>query len=403
MTRAVAVLIALAGLLAGAPGSAPAASWQPGRVQLPGSQQISTLSGSGRAAAVDAEGRVHVVKQNHLNESTFEIEYTLRQADGTWGGPTRISEEANARNASLTLDSTGGVHVVWEDITTSLVQVRYRYRDPGGAWSPIETLTAFDDELSTGPVVAVDTFHRVHIVWVGATAALPRIRYIRKAPGEDWGDPEALSPEGARPEAPTVVADALGYVHVAWADRVGAISGSGKYNYEIFYQKFGPENTSPGDPLRLSDNAAVSREPFLVATPEGVVHLFWTDTRTAPAGTGSAEIFYRRHLPGVGWSRVKRFTYDGGSHARPVAAAGINNTVNVAWEDYRHGNPDIYYRQITQETGWDPHPTRLTSDVSPSIRPSLVSTPGGKLVLLWIEAEGSSDFRVFAKDGSVSD
>jgi hypothetical protein len=124
----------------------------------------------------------------------------------------------------------------------------------------------------------------------------------------------------------------------------------------------------------------------------------WLDSRAA-AHNDVFEVFYKRFLPGVGWGKDKRFTYDVTNHARPVIVAGAGRSLNVVWEDFRFGSPDIFYRQITPETGWDRDATALTTDESASQSPTLLSEPNGRLLLIWSGAQEGGTFRIFVREG----
>ncbi len=84
-----------------------------------------------------------------------------------------------------------------------------------------------------------------------------------------------------------------------------------------------------------------------------------------------------------------------------MVAVGVGASVNVAWEDFRDGNSEIYFRQITPELGWDPASTRLSLDISSSQTPALLPLPDGSILALWTDARGFGDFRLLAKSGAI--
>lgn len=377
--------------------SSPAAVWDSTIEPIPSTEPVFTLGDQGRPAVADSKSRVHTVFHHHLGDDVFEIGYNIRQEDGTWGMVEIISGTTNALAASIAVDAEDGIHVVWEDIETSQINIQYRYRSPEGVWQGIEKLTQ-GKRLSSSPDIAVDSFGRVHVAWIDAAVGAPKVFYTRRDSRESaWREREILSLDGNNPEPPTMATDGLGYVHIAWSDRVGDPDALGNYNHEIFYVELGPESDPDIQVLQLTEAFGVSREPFIEATQDGTVHLIWVDNRFFSA----FEIFYRRKLPGIGWGKDKRFTYNDEQHAKPVIVAGANQTLNVAWEDFTHGNPEIYYRQITQETGWDPSATRLTQDSSSSVRPFLVADPKGGLLLLWTDTEDNAVRKVFTRRGNA--
>jgi hypothetical protein len=337
------------------------------------------------------------VVQAHADEETSRVYYLRRTAAGSWSPPELVSTGPQNRSSALAVGPDGGLDVVWQSAAASKGEILYRHRDVSGSWGPVENLS-LPTGLAYSPAVASDPFGRPHVVWVQSIENRAQILYSRRE--NSWLPPVMINTDGGSPGEPTLVADGLGDIHVAWTDRVGDPNNFGVYNYEIFYGHLQPEPGAVFEVIRLTYDLAVSREPYLEATADGTVHLAWLDNRSEVSGN-IFEVFYRRRLPGIGWNKDKRFTYGTTGHGRVALAAGAENTVNVVWEDYRHGNPEIYYRQITWETGWDPLATRLTSDLSPSERPSLVTTPDGGMVLLWTDALDSHNIRVFAKYGHV--
>jgi hypothetical protein len=244
----------------------------------------------------------------------------------------------------------------------------------------------------------VDAFNEVHVVWIDGRQGVQRVLYSSQVPGGGWSPAQTLSVGGFLPEDVTMDADGLGGVHIVWADR--GMSEQERFSFDLLYLRIDPETMVIPDPVRLIDHSGVALRPFLEALDDGTLHLVWLDDRSA-ARTSVFEIYYKRYLPGIGWGNDKRFTYDGVDHNRPVIVAGAGNTLNLAWEDFRAGTPDIYYRQITQETGWDRDLTPLTSDISASQAPSLLAISDGRLIIFWTDSQGSGTFQVFAKDGNV--
>jgi hypothetical protein len=121
------------------------------------------------------------------------------------------------------------------------------------------------------------------------------------------------------------------------------------------------------------------------------VHIFWSDNRDRSPSTDTLfpfAIWYRRWLPGLGLGHEKRFCFSGTDHLLPAAAAGPDGTVNVVWEDFSHGNSEIYFRQISPATGWDVTKTRLTQSVGPTRGPSLIADPEGELHLVVSDTGG---------------
>jgi hypothetical protein len=294
------------------------------------------------------------------------------------------------------MDQEGRLHAFWEDITSDGGDIVHRVRNTDGSWDAGEFLFPAPG-FSKHPVSAVDAFNRVHVVWVDARSGAQRLLHtFRDAGGGEWNALQVLSVGGTFPSEPSMGADGLGAVHVVWSDRGGGSSSD--ISFDIVYLSLEPEGAI--SPVRLIQHGGVAVRPFIEVMPDATLHLVWMDDRDV-AHLGLSEIYYKRHLPGIGWGKDKRFSYDRTDHDRPIIVAGPSNTLNLAWEDYRTGSPDIFYRQITWETGWDRSATRLTADVSSSQSPTLVALSDGTLILLWADAQGTGVFRINTKEGHI--
>lgn len=390
-------LLAVAAVLSALASHAVAADWDAEFSVVPGASPIYGLSGSGRGAAVDRDGTIHLVMHGTEGGGAFRVYYTQRTAAGAWSATVSLSE-SDGNNPSLAVGRDGTTHVVWETASGGTTGISYRARTPEGGWLPVESV-ATSVGGTKDPVCAADAFGRVHASWLDASSGKVRIAYARRGTDGVWDAPQFLGSPAGIPESPSMATDGYGVIHLAWSERLEIQDNPRDLNREIFYANV-PASGAPPSVVRLTSAGGNSRSPFLEATADGTLHLVWLDNRSSP-GRDYFEIFYRRYLPGIGWGKDKRFSYDGIDHARPVVAAGAQNTVNVAWEDFRHGNPEIYFRQITVETGWDREATRLTRDLNASLRPALLAFPGGNLLLLWTDSPDATSFQVYAREGSI--
>jgi hypothetical protein len=391
------ILLALAAATVLAAAPAAAAQWELSETPLSPSDENASLGVSGRNVAVDAANRVHLLFQKNLGGDSYQIFHTVREPDGGWSPAEQISPVGEtARNAVAVFDKDGRLHTFWQRSSSGAEDIGYRVREPDGTWGDPATVAPAPN-FSRFPVAVVDAYNRVHLVWVDGRDNKQQILHTAKdAAGDVWDPVRVLSGGGVIPDEPTLDADGLGSVYVAWSDR-GAPNQT-RLTYDILYVVLVPGG--PIAPVRLIETGGVSISPYLEVMEDGTVHLVWLDDRVGAAYNYS-EIYYKRFLPGIGWGNDKRFSYDGSDHDRPIIVAGPDQTLNLAWEDYRNESPDIYYRQITDEFGWDPAATRLTADVSASVSPSLVALPDGKLILIWSDAQGTGTFRIHAKEGTV--
>ena len=380
--------------------AAHGAEWDPLLESVSPVQVKATLGISSRNAAVDAAGSVHLVYQNSSGIDQFQLYYVMRNTAGSWSQPVAISPAGvNTRNASLSLDHEGRIHVTCEIASVSGDDIAHIMRDLNGTWSSAPVLLFPSAGFSRSVVSAVDSFDKLHVAWVDGRDGVQRILHAVWSDAEGWRGPNVLSVGGTAPQDPTVDADELGGIHVFWSDRVPAQLPDQKW--DLFYTRLDASSFAIPLPRDLVRGGATSVRPHVEALPDGTVHVVWLDNRAA-SRFETFEVFYKRYLPGVGWGKDKRFTYDITNHARPVIVAGAGPSLNIVWEDFRFGSPDIFYRQITPERGWDRDLTQLTTDESASQAPTLVSLMNGGLLLIWSDAQESGTFRIFAKEGTAS-
>jgi len=400
-TRIAVRLVAWLVLLAGAAG-AEAAQWSPDQFEVPAGSSAA-LGVSGKAAAVDGEGFVHLAYQAVVG-SQQSIMYTRRSPTGEWSAPLAVSDPSrDGRNASTVVDASGLVHVFWEDRATvndADSNILHRVRNDDGTWQEVEPLFPSPGS-SVRPVAASDPFGRVHLAWADSRFS-PQTLQTRTVytvlENGVWSPLEVLSPGAGGASNVSVDVDGLGRVHIVWAE-----FGSDGQTVapEILYVRLDPDVPHEGiEVTHLVKTTYALSSPFVTVMPDGTVHLIWLDGRDAPQGDFS-EIYYKRLLPDIGWGKDKRFTYDEKTHLRPIIVRDPEGSLNVLWEDYRQGNPEIYYRQITWETGWDRTATRLTTDNSTSRSPSLVALSDGGLIVFWTDTEAGGSSRIFTKFGSV--
>jgi len=126
--------------------------------------------------------------------------------------------------------------------------------------------------------------------------------------------------------------------------------------------------------VRLTFNPDSSRtycNKCITAGPNGLVQVAWDDHRA-----GNFEIYYKRSSDyGVTWSPDTRLTYAPIHSVRPsIASSGL--VTHVVWEDDRLGNNNIeiyYKRSLDGGVSWYPD-TRLTYAPSWSTRPVIAET-----------------------------
>jgi hypothetical protein len=159
------------------------------------------------------------------------------------------------------------------------------------------------------------------------------------------------------------------FVHVVWFDYRDG-------NDEIYYKRSIDAGVSWGADVRLTNNTGSSWEPS-VAVSGTTVHVAWEDYRD-----GNREIYYKRSTDaGVSWGADTRLT-NNSSYSKYPSVTVSGSVVHVVWQDNRDGNYEIYYKRSTDAgISWGAD-TRLTNNIDYSEFPS-VAVSGPVVHIVW--------------------
>ncbi len=393
------------GLAALVPGTSHAAVWSLVDATVSNSSSISLTTTSGKSIGRLADGSLYTVWYERRTQNSSRVRGARRGPEGTWVPDPDISlGDSLSINPSMVATTDGGVHVVWEDRRHNNMEIYYRHRTPAGAWEAEQRLTV-DGATSESPVLAEGAAGRVHLVWSdGATGNL-EIHYRHRDLDGTWSPAAVLTDDIGPSENPAIAVDAAGLLHVVWQDNVlDPQPGETGVNLEIYHQLLDGDGRTVVPRDRVSRFLGISHQPSIAAAADGSVHVFWSDNRDRANGNGNPfpfAIWYRRWLPEFGFGHEKRFCFSTAEHLNSSVACGPDGTVNVVWEDFSHGNSELYFRQIRPDTGWDVHKTRLTETLGATRGPGLISDPEGNLHLIWSDTGAGEQPSIRYRSGRV--
>lgn len=201
---------------------------------------------------------------------------------------------------SMTLDSSGNPHIIWQDIfnyeyienlTTKYRLVRrvkyLKWNDIEKAWVDVDgsgtesATVSTSDSVPLNPSIACDSNGRPHLVWQeGVTRDSGGIYEIFYG----WWDTNTnswekvnISNTDANSVQPLIKVDANNNIHVVWTEETTS-------NKEIFYV-FKNNTTSGwsvrGDSLNISNTDTDSLSPSLAINNEGVPMIAWQESVTS--------------------------------------------------------------------------------------------------------------------------
>src|SRR5262249_5744031 len=154
---------------------------------------------------------------------------------------------------------------------------------------------------------------------------------------------------------------------------------------EIYYKRSSDGGLTWGADTRLTNNPSGSTVPAIVASGNNV-HVAWEEYRHGPA-----EIYYKRSSDGgATWGNDTRLRNNSANSFSPsIAASGSD--VNVAWFDQRDGNFEIYDKHSADGgLNWEPD-IRVTTNLAVSNYPS-VSVSAPNVHIVWFdERDGNTE------------
>jgi hypothetical protein len=257
-----------------------------------------------------------------------------------WSTPMNLSNSPmSSIQPAIAADASGMVHVFWSEAIRGEPHEEGQPGRPGDAifytrwdgtsWSQPNDIFVTDVQWSYQPMVAVDPFAQLHLIWVGA---FQELYYSRAAASEGtsaqtWAAPNALARSAIWAD---IVSDGQGTLHVVYSQR-GEYPG-------LYHVKSSNDDYTWSEPVTVWE----TREPNMVAVEvrlavdgAGRIHAAWTqqDDRSAAA----VAVLYSRSVNGGStWSQplevaVKSET-DIATNWINVAAVG-ENEIHLVWND----------------------------------------------------------------------
>ncbi|MBI2908910.1 MAG: hypothetical protein HYX92_14805 [Chloroflexi bacterium] len=238
-------------------------AWSPAtRVSLSTGQAISP------AVTTDSFGLVHVVWSD---DATGNYQVLYRKGDGNSWMQAETLSRALGDSLGAAIAAAGPqreVHVAWYENSSGNWEVIYRRWSAAGggdSWSPAQNLSQ-NNGASVSPTLAADSSGRVHILWQDNTYGNNEVLY-RRWDGSGWSLAENLSRNGGDSGAPRAIVDSSDGLHVLWHDGTTG-------NYEVLHRRW--DGAAWSSVENLSENAGDSRTPS-VAVGAQSLHLVWDD------------------------------------------------------------------------------------------------------------------------------
>ena len=200
----------------------------------------------------------------------------------------------------------------------------------------------------------------LHTVWTDGRDGNLEIYYKRSAnSGVSWNADVRLTNSSGSSYYPAIHVSG-NTVLVIWTDNRDG-------NYEIYFKRSDDGGNTWSTDSRLTNNASVSDYPSIDASGS-IVIIAWQDNRD-----GNYEIYSKRSPDGgSNWEADQRISSNSSFSEYPAVTISVLK-VNIAWEDNRDGNREIYNRYSTDGGVTWSGENRLTNNSSQSTSVSITS------------------------------
>ena len=279
------------------------------------------------AIAIDSSDKVHVVWEDNTDGvwgTDVEILYATYNIATGWSNVTLISDGLNdiywndghSVKPEIAVDSSDKVHVVWDDYTDGVwsadveingptdVEIMYATYNIASGWSNVTLISDgyngsyWNDGISLGCAIAVDSSDKVYVVWDDTTDGVwgtdTEIMYAIYNNAKGWSNATVISDgyngsywNGGGSYSSAIAIDSSDKVHVVWADQTDGVWGiDTEIMYAIYNNATGWSNATV-----ISDgyngcywNDCQSRDPT-IAISTNEVHVVWEDNTDGVWGT----------------------------------------------------------------------------------------------------------------------
>jgi hypothetical protein len=185
------------------------------------------------AICAESPGHVHVVWHDY-KPGNAEIYYRSSTDGGAiWTVSKRLTWTSGlSLDPAIAIYPSGHLHVVWVDRTPGNSEIYYKNSPDGGvSWSPNKRLTW---SLGDGycPTLSGDPYGHLHVVWDDGTPGNEEIYYKQSTDGgASWTPSKRLTWTSVNSWYPVIAVDSFGNLHIVWYDLTPG-------NWEIYYRKY---------------------------------------------------------------------------------------------------------------------------------------------------------------------
>lgn len=351
---------------------------------------------------IDPSGNVYAVWEDYRSGG-FDI-YASHMAHGgsSFATNVKINDDVNPNKQSrpeLAVGDDGSVHVVWEDERSGNWDIYYANSTDGGVtYGTNLLLTAINKtDWQNNPTIDVDSSGAVHVAWEDDRDGNWSVYYANSLDGFSSNTKVSEDTLPGNQWSAALRVGETGTIHVAWE------GGS-----DIYYARSTDGGLSFGSSIMINDDGgnASQGKASIAVEAGGIVHVAWEDTRNGDSDIYYARSTDDGVSFGPNVRINDDSTAEG--QGTPSIAVEDGEFVHIAWADARDGGWDIYYT-ASSDSGASFMPNVKVNDDglkrNIQTRPSVAAEDGGYFHVGWKDSRNKPSgllYDVFHAEGKVS-
>lgn len=358
--------------------------------------------------ASDNNGNTYVVWQDRRS-GDYDIYAQKLDGNGSplWETDVRVNsgsgDQVDPANA---VDQNGNLVVVWQYSSVTTIYAQKLDKNGNRLWVD-DVYVAGDEDTFwyDHPDVVVDSHNDIVIVYAGWGNWGGNIgiwgQKLDESGNHLWPDFFCLGGTDYGNTVPTVAVDSEDNIIAAWEDSRNEYD----YGLDIYAIKLNSDQWLWDAEVRVNSDVLDTRQmdPKISVDSAGNIYIVWVDERNRDAD------IYGQKLSANGdklWPADIRINSDSGSTEQglpDITSDGIGNQV-IVWEDYRNTNSDIYTQKIDSSgliIGANDVRVHTYSGTADQRVPAVALDSDGYLIVAWEDyRHGNSD--IYAQRLSVN-
>jgi hypothetical protein len=211
---------------------------------------------------VESDGSVHIAWDEWDGGDIFDIYYKMKPSGGSWTAAEAVTQTSTEScEPSLVVDQDNNVHVTWIELTPyDLLDVCYKSKPEGGVWSITDILSSHSECLFSSSIT-IDSDGTVHVIFdeIDPYSWYSRLFYRNKPSGGSWSTIEMINYDfDAESWYSSIGVDLSGIIHVAWDGLVWSFDAE----VDIFYKTKIGENQLPNAPIIDGPPSGTAGNPY---------------------------------------------------------------------------------------------------------------------------------------------